>query len=318
MQTIIKHLLAFWNSFINSFRLFRKHDTLTLGAALSYYTGFSLIPIIIIVISFLGAIVGPQLVQQEIKTQLQNFLGTKGAEELQGILNVTYRPGNNLIATVIAIILLCIGATSVFSQIHTSLNLIWGVKGNLRQPILRFFLHRLFSFAMIICLCFLLMVSFIVHFALSIFSGYLNSHIPYSSVLILSTSEFFISYTFTTLLFAMLYKYMSDAKPRWRSVWPGALFTAVLFMIGKHLLGIYITNFNLDTNYGSAGAILLLLTWVFYSSQIVFFGAEFIHALAAEHAIILDPEAIKAHADKGLKHTHALKDRETPGKKQNL
>jgi len=308
MKTIAKHLLAFWHSFINSFRLFRKHDTLTLGAALSYYTGFSLIPIIIIVISVLGAVVGPQMAQQELVTQLQNFLGKKGADDLQGIIKVTYQPGNNTIATIIAIILLFIGATSVFSQIHTSLNLIWGVKGNLRQPILRFFLHRLFSFAMIICICFLLLVSFIVHFALSIFSAYLNKHIPHTSVLILSTSEFFISYCFTALLFAMLYKYMSDAKPRWRSVWPGALFTAVLFMAGKYLLGIYITNFNLDTNYGSAGAVILLLTWVFYSSQIVFFGAEFIHALAAEHAILLDPEAIRAHADKGLKHTHVLKE----------
>ena len=100
---------------------------------------------------------------------------------------------------------------------------------------------------------------------------------------------------------------MSDAKPAWRTVWPGALFTAVLFMIGKHLMTIYITNFNLDTNYGSAGALLLLLTWVFYSSQIVFFGAEFIHALAAEHGRILDPDAVKANADKGLRHTHVLK-----------
>ena len=308
MKTIAKHLLAFWHSFINSFRLFRKHDTLTLGAALSYYTGFSLIPIIIIVISVLGAVVGPQMAQQELVTQLQNFLGKKGADDLQGIIKVTYQPGNNTIATIIAIILLFIGATSVFSQIHTSLNLIWGVKGNLRQPILSFFLHRLFSFAMIICICFLLLVSFIVHFALGIFSAYLNKHIPHTSVLILNTSEFFISYCFTALLFAMLYKYMSDAKPRWRSVWPGALFTAVLFMAGKYLLGIYITNFNLDTNYGSAGAVILLLTWVFYSSQIVFFGAEFIHALAAEHAILLDPEAIRAHADKGLKHTHVLKE----------
>ena len=308
MKTIAKHLLACWHSFINSFRLFRKHDTLTLGAALSYYTGFSLIPIIIIVITVLGSILGPQLAQQEIKTQLENFLGTKGAEDLQGILKVTYQPGNNVIATIIAIVLLGIGATSVFSQIHTSLNLIWGVKGNFKQPILQFFMHRAFSFAMIICLCFLLLVSFIIHIALGIFSGYLNTHIPHTSVLILNTSEFLISYSFTALLFAMLYKYMSDAKPRWGTVWPGALFTAVLFMGGKYLLGIYITNFNLDTNYGSAGAIILLLTWVFYSSQIIFFGAEFIHALAAEHAVLLDPEAIKVGSDKGLKHTHVLKD----------
>ena len=307
MKTIIKHLLAFWNSFINSFRLFRKHDTLTLGAALSYYTGFSLIPIIVIVISVLGVVVGPQLAQEEIKTQLQNLMGARGAAELQGIIGVSYQPGSNIFVAIVAIILLLIGATSVFSQIHTSLNLIWGVKGNFKQPILSFFTHRLFSFAMIACLCFLLLVSFIVHLALSAFSGYLNAHIPHTSMFVFSIFEFIISYGFTTLLFALLYKYMSDAKPAWRIVWPGALFTAVLFMIGKNLLSIYITNFNPDANYGSAGAMILLLTWVFYSSQIVFFGAEFIHALAAEHGVLIDPQAVKADADEGIKTMQVLK-----------
>ena len=307
MKLILNHLLAFWNSFRNSFKLFIKHDTLTLGAALSYYTGFSLIPIIIILISALGAIVGPLSAQNEVKSQLESFLGAKTAMQLEGIITVTYVPGNNFIATIIAIILLLIGATSVFSQIHTSLNLIWSVKGNVKQPIASFFMHRLFSFAMIVCICFILLVSFIIHAALGIFSTYLNDHLPHTSVLILSTSEFLISYSFTTLLFALIYKYMSDAKPRWRTVFPGALFTAVLFMGGKYLLGIYITNFNIDSNYGPAGAIVLLLTWVFYSSQIIFFGAEFIHALAAEHGKLLDPVAVKASTDKGLKHTQVLK-----------
>jgi membrane protein len=153
-----------------------------------------------------------------------------------------------------------------------------------------------------------LLVSLIVHIALTAFSAYLANRVPHTSLFILSISEFLISYVFTTLLFALIYKYMSDAKPQWRSIWPGALFTALLFMIGKNLMAIYITNFNLDTNYGSAGALLLLLTWVFYSSQIIFFGAEFIHALAAEHGRILDPEAVKANADKGLRHTQVLKD----------
>ncbi|MDB5282392.1 MAG: ribonuclease [Bacteroidota bacterium] len=307
MTLIVKHLLAFWHSFVNSFRLFKKHDTLTLGAALSYYTGFSLIPIIIIVISILGAVLGPEIAQGEIQAQLENFLGTKGAAELGGIIKVTYQPGTNAIATIIALVLLLIGATSVFSQIHTSLNLIWDVKGNVKQPIITFFMHRLFSFAMIVCLCFLLMVSFAVHIAMGIFSDYLNNHLPHTSVFILNIAEFLISYLFTALLFALIYKYMSDAKPLWRSIWPGALFTALLFMLGKHLLGYYISNFNIDNNYGSAGAILLLLTWVFYSSQIIFFGAEFIHALAAEHGLSLDPVAVKASADKGLKHTQVLK-----------
>ena len=309
MKFIKYHLLAFWNSFINSFRLFRKHDTLTLGAALSYYTGFSLIPIIIIFISTLGLILGPQAVETEIRGQLEGLLGAAGAQQLDGIIKVAYLPDKNIIATVVALILLLIGATSVFSQLHTSLNLIWNVKGNVKQPIARFFIHRLFSIAMIACLSFLLLVSFVVHAALAIFSDYLDKHIPHTSVLILSVSEFLISYGFTSLLFAMVFKFMYDAQPKWSSVWPGALFTAVLFMLGKYLLGIYISNFNVDSNYGSAGAIVLLLTWVFYSSQIIFFGAEFTHALAAEHGVLLDSNAVRSDADKGLKHTRVLSDK---------
>ena len=315
MKFIKYHLLAFWNSFINSFRLFRKHDTLTLGAALSYYTGFSLIPIIIIFISTLGLILGPQAVETEIRGQLESLLGPAGAQQLDGIIKVAYLPDKNIFATLVALILLIIGATSVFSQVHTSLNLIWNVKGNVKQPVLRFFIHRLFSIAMIASLSFLLLVSFAVHTALAIFSNYLNSHLPHTSVLILSVSEFLISYCFTSLLFAMVFRFMSDAKPTWATVWPGALFTAILFMLGKYLLGIYISNFNVDSNYGSAGAIVLLLTWVFYSSQIIFFGAEFTHALAAEHGVLLDSNAVRKNADKGIRHTHVLSDKGKPSVK---
>jgi membrane protein len=303
MRFILKHSRIFWNSFKNSFLLFKKHDTLTLGAALSYYTGFSLIPIIIIVISIAGSILGPQTVQGEIKTQLENFLGAEGAKELEGLTQLFYLSGKSVVATTIAVILLLIGATSVFSQLHSSLNLIWNIKANARQPILSFFIQRLFSFAMIICLSFLLLVSFLVHTALAILSTYLDHRFPHTSVLILTISEFMISYGFTTLLFAMIFKYMSDAEPKWKNVLPGALFTAFLFVIGKFVMSIYITHFNIDDGYGAAGAMLLLLIWVFYSSQIIFFGAEFTHALAAEHGILLDPLTVKADTDKGLKLT---------------
>ncbi|MCW5907766.1 MAG: YihY/virulence factor BrkB family protein [Chitinophagales bacterium] len=309
MNLILRHLIAFRNSFINSFRLFKKHDTLTLGAALSYYTGFSLIPIIIIVLSIAGALVGTETVESEIKILLENFLGEHGAKELEDIIKVTYLPAHNKFATGIAIFLLLFGATSVFAQIHSSLNLIWNVKGNVKQPILRFFMQRIFSLATIVSLSFLLLVSLIVHSALAIFSNYLNTHLPQTSVFILKVVDFFLSYGFTTLLFAFVFKYMSDANPKWRIVFPGALFTAVLFLIGKYLMGIYLTNFNIDSNYGAAGAMVLLLIWVFYSAQIVFFGAEFIHALAAEHGYSLDPAAVRAHADKGMLHTHVLREK---------
>jgi len=301
------HWLAFWHSFLNSFRLFRKHDTLTLGAALSYYTGFSLIPIIIIVISIAGSVLGPQAVQGEIEAQLGDLLGSRSAAQLQSLIVTSYQPGKNLAATIVAVVLLIVGATSVFSQLHTSLNLIWDVKTKAKQPVLQFFLHRLFSFAMIVCLAFLLLVSFVIHAALAIFTNYLNAKLPHTSVMVISVLDFLISYGFTSLLFAMIYKYMSNAEPLWRSVWPGALFTALLFIIGKNIMGFYLSNFNFDDQYGAAGSIVLLLTWVFYSSQIVFYGAEFTHALAAEHGILLDPNAVRPNTDVVLKTQQVLK-----------
>jgi membrane protein len=308
MKFIKLHLLAFVNSFRNSFRLFKKHDTLTLGAALSYYTGFSLFPIIIIVLSIAGTLVGPQTVEREIKILLVNFLGVHGAKELEDIIKVTYLPAHNKFATAIAFLLLLFGSTSVFAQIHSSLNLIWDIKGDVRQPIIKFFMQRIFSLAMIVSLSFLLLISLVVHTALALFSGYLNTYFPQTSLYILYTFESVTSYGFTTLLFALMYKYMSDAKPKWRFVFPGALFTAILFMLGKYLMSIYLTNFNIDSNYGAAGAMMLLLIWVFYSSQIIFFGAEFTHALASEHGVSLDPNAVRTNADKGMIHTHVLKE----------
>ena len=308
MKFILRHLHAFWNSFKNSFLLYKKHDTLTLGAALSYYTGFSLIPIIVIVISIAGSFMGEQAVQDEIKSQLSYFLGSNSARELNGIIKVVNAPDKNSFSTIAAIVLLVVGATSVFSQLHSSLNLIWDVKSGAKQPILRFFIQRLFSFAMIVCISFLMLVSFLIHAALALFSNYLDRRLPQTSVFILHLIEFLISYGFTSLLFAMVFKYMSNAKPKWRSVWPGALFTAFLFAIGKYLMGLYITKFNIDSSYGAAGSIVLLLTWVFYSSQIIFFGAEFTHALAAEHGILLDTTAISENADEGIQHTRVLAD----------
>lgn len=303
----VKYLKAFWNSFINSFRLFRKHDTLTMGAALSYYTGFSLIPIIVIVMSLSGYILGEQAVQGEIKNQLQGSLGNQNAEQLQDIIKAAYIPGRNVFATIVALIVLAVGATSVFSQLHTSLNTIWNVKAKAKQPILQFLITRLFSFAMIVCLAFLLLVSFVVNAALSAFAKYITDHLHNTSVLMISSTDFLTSYFFTALLFALIYKYMSNANPLWKFVLPGALFTAALFVIGKHLMAYYFGTFKFDDSYGAAGSLVVLLTWVFYSSQIIFFGAEFTHALAAENGALLDPEAIGSDADIGLKNLHDLK-----------
>ena len=302
-----KWLLLYLRVFRDSFKLFKNHDTLTLGAALSYYTGFSLVPILIIVISIAGAILGPDAVQGEIKRQLLHIMGEHPAEQLENIIKAAYRPGHNLFATMVAFVLLIIGSTSVFIQLRTSLVTIWYVKEKAKQPILKFFINRLFSFAMIACLIFLLLVSLSIHTGLEALANYLNRHNPNISMVVLEIFDFILTLCLTSVLFALIYKYMSDAKLKWRSVLPGAVFTSLLFALGKYIIGLYLSKSNIADTYGAAASIVIILAWVFYSSQVLFFGAEFTHALSKEHGKLLDPQAIKASTDDVITSHHAGK-----------
>ncbi len=298
----LKHWLhIYWSVFKNSFKLLQKHDTLTLGAALSYYTGFSLVPILIIVISVAGALLGPDAVQGEIKRQLLHIMGPRPAEQLEDIIKAAYKPGHNLIATVIASILLIIGSTSVFIQLRTSLDTIWGVKQQAKKPLIKYLIDRLFSFAMIGCIIFLLLISLSVHTGLAALANYLNSHNPNISVMLLEIIDFIFTISLTSILFALVYKYLSDAKLKWESVLPGAVFTALLFALGKYIIGLYLSHSNIVDTYGAAASVVLIYTWVFYSSQVLFFGAEFTHALSIERKVQLDPNAIKKNTDPEIK-----------------
>jgi membrane protein len=206
-----------------------------------------------------------------------------------------------MFATSVASILLIIGSTSVFIQLRTSLNTIWCVKDKSKEPILKFFIDRLFSFAMIACLIFLLLVSLSIHAGLAALANYLNQHNPNISTFTLEVTDFIFTFALTSVLFAIVYKYMSDAKIHWGSVLPGAAFTALLFAIGKYLIGLYLSKSNIVDTYGAAASIVLIYTWVFYSSQVLFFGAEFTHALSREKGKLLDPIAMQQDTDNGIK-----------------
>jgi membrane protein len=271
----------------NTISLFRKHDTSTLGSSLSYFMIFSIAPMLIIVISVTGTILGPDAATGALKQQIQNLLGSGTAQQLQDMVKAAYQPGKNWIATTLSIVLLITGAIGVFDQLRSSLNIIWDVKPGAKKPFLHYLLNRLFSFGMIACLAFLLLVSLVIHAGIAALSGYLDRLLPHFSKLLLTFVEIIISFGITSTLFAFIYKFMSDIKIKWKVVWWGALFTAVLFAIGKYLIGFYISKSNLASTYGTASSIIVVLVWVFYSSQIVFFGAEFTRALAIERGMDL-------------------------------
>lgn len=286
----------------NSVILFKNHDTFSLGAALSYYMVFSITPMLIIVVSVVGMVFGPDAVMGQIKAQAQGFIGSTGAEELQNMVKDTYRPGENIIATIAAVIVLLIGATSIFDQLRTALNTIWDIKPRAQQPWYKFIINRVFSFAMILCLALLMLVSLVLQAALAGFSNILHRWLADFSIVLLNVMEYALSFGITVMLFALVYKFMSDAKLKWRSVWWGALFTGVLFMIGKMLISIYIGQTNVADTYGASGSLVVLLIWVFYSSQILFFGAEFTRALAIERGYKLDPHTQEPDSKVGIEH----------------
>ena len=290
MENIKKTISQFWSALKKSFKGYVKNDTATLGAALSYYTIFSIAPIIIIVLSVLGAILGQSAVQGELQRQLQAVFGNESAGFWQDIVKASYKPGKNIFIAIIAVIVLIAGASSVFSQLRTSLNTIWNIKESAKKPVLKFIIDRLFSFAGIACMAFLMLVSLVFHTGLEALSDYVNARF---SVPFLIVIDAVVSFIITVFLFSLTYKFMSDAKIKWNNVWWGSIFTAILFVIGKYFIGLFLGKSNISGEYGAAGSVVVVLFWVFYSSQIFFFGAEFTRALAAEKGVSLDPAAVK-------------------------
>jgi membrane protein len=304
MSEPVKRSAAITEVLKSTVKLYMQHDTSTLGAALSYYMVFSIAPVIIIIISLVGAILGPHAVQGEIKDQLQDFLGNSGAIQLENVIKSVYHPGKNLLMTILAIILLILGATSVFGQLRTSLNIIWEVKPHAKQPVIKFLLDRVFSFGMIVCVAFLLFVSLVFHAGLVAFTNFLNQHFSGISVWMIRALDHTLSVGGATIMFAFVYKFLSDAKLKWSSIWEGAFFTAVLFVVGKHFIAMYIGRSSVTTTYGAVGSGVMILAWVYYSSQLVFFGAEFTRALAMHRGYSLDPVGIESH-DKAAKTAEA-------------
>lgn len=278
-----------WKLIKQTFSAYSNDDTWTLGAALSYYTVFSLAPILIIVIACMGFFFGREAVQGEVFGQLQQFLGPDGAKDVQEMLKAAYKPGSGTIATIIAVAVLIYGSTSVFYQLQTSLNRIWHVKPKPSGGIRKYIKDHILSFAMILGIGFLLLVSLAVSAGLQGFSDYINHHLYKMPAALLSIMEIVVSIGVFTLLFAMIYRFLPDAEVKWRYVWAGSVATAILFELGKFLIGVYIGKAGVANAYGAAGSIVMVLVWVNYSSQLVFLGASFTWIYACDAGYKIEP-----------------------------
>ena len=245
-----------------------------MGAALAYYTVFSLAPLLIIIIGVAGLVFGPEAAQGQIFEQLRGLLGEASAKSMQDLVeNANAKPATGIFATVIGIVTLLFGASGVFGQLQTSLNAIWGVQPKPGRGVLGIIQDRILSFGFILVVGFLLLVSLLLTAAIALVGEWSGGMMPGMEFLIQLLNSV-LSLAVITLLFAMLFKFLPDAKIAWHDVWIGAFITAVLFTVGKFALGLYLGKSSVSSSYGAAGSLIVLLLWVYYSSQILFFGAE--------------------------------------------
>jgi len=261
-----------------------------LGAALAYYTVFSLAPLILVLLAIIGVIFrdDPAGAWHKITQQMSYFLDPSALQVVQNIAQKASQPGKSTIATIIGIALAIFGASGVFGQLQDALNTIWGVKAKPTQGIWGFLRSRFLSFAMVAGICFLLLVSLAIEALLKGFSHYVQSVLP-GGIVIAVTVYLVFDFAVVVLLFAMIFKFLPDVKIQWRDVWIGAVMTAILFGIGKWLLGFYLGSGAAGSAYGAASSLITLLLWVYYSSQILLFGAEFTQVYAARSGRELKP-----------------------------
>ena len=251
----------------------------SMGAALAYYTMFSIAPLLLIVISIAGLIFGVEAARGEIVGQLQGLMGQQGAEAVQGLLESVNKPAESVTATLVGGILLLIGATTVFGELQDALDRIWRAPKRNKSGIWSLMRARLLSFGMIMGIGFLLMVSLVASAALAAL-GKLWGPLLRDWEILANVLNFLVSFALTTTVFAMIYKIMPRVKVDWADVWIGAAVTALLFTIGKFLIGLYIGRSGVTSGFGAAGSLVVVLVWVYYSAQIFLMGAEFTWAYA--------------------------------------
>ena len=247
-----------------------------LGAALAYYTVFSLAPLILVLLAIIGFLFrdDPAGAWNKITQQMSYFLDPSALQVVQNIAQKASQPGKSMIATIIGVALALFGASGVFGQLQDALNTIWGVKAKPGTGIWGFLRARFLSFAMVAGICFLLLVSLAIEALLKGFSHYVQSVVP-GGIGIALTVYLVFDFAVVVLLFAMIFKFLPDVKIQWRDVWIGAVMTAIFFGIGKWALGLYLSSGAAGSAYGAASSLITLLLWVYYSSQILLFGAEF-------------------------------------------
>ena len=270
---------------------FIDDNGIKLSAALSYYTVFSLPPLLIIIMSLSGIFFGADAVRGEIFGQINSLVGSDAALQIQETIKKVELSNGSTFAQTIGIIILLIGATGVFAEIQDSINYIWKLKAKPKKGkgFLKMVINRLLSFSLVVSLGFLLLVSLLINGVMDALITRLTSMFPELTVVLVYALNLVLTFGITTLLFAMIFKVLPDARIQWRHVRAGAFTTAILFMAGKFLIGYYLGHSKLSSTYGAAGSVIVMLLWVYYSAMILYFGAVFTHVYAVHTGSMIYP-----------------------------
>ena len=305
-----------WSIITKTFSAWNAADPFRQSAVIAYYAIFSIPSLLVIIITLAGFAFGREAVQGEVSQQIGSALGHDTAKQIEEIIAKAGESKNSIWATIISIFSLILGSIGVFLQLQTSLDHIWEVKIKPeikgKEKWLKLAKDRLFSFGLIISIGFLLLVSLMLTTGLAAFSEWIKAHLPDFMLVVFQFINFIVSFITITVLFALMFKILPDAKVKWRDVWVGAMVTTLLFIIGKFGLGIYFGKAEPASTYGAAGSIVLIMLWVSYSCMIVFFGAEFTKQYATHFGRGIQPskdaihvkmtEEQKVIADKRSKH----------------
>ena len=258
----------------DTFRQWGEHKTARLAAALAYYTAFSIAPLLIICIAVAGLVFGHDAAARQILGQLGGLIGNKGEHQLTAMVSAASRPSSGIIATIIGVITLVLGASGVVVQLQDALDVVWDAEQRTASGIWQAIRTRLLSLAMLLALVFLLLVSLVVSAGLSAINTYTSSIAPALAYLVQFANLLF-DVALLAVLFAIIFKYLPRAQVRWRDVRVGAIITSVLFLLGQFVITLYLGKMNATSPYGDAGALIIVLLWVYYSAQLLLLGAEF-------------------------------------------
>ena len=293
-----------------TFAAFSADKVPKLSAALSYFTVFSIAPMLVVIIGLCSIFYGREAIEGEIFGMIKNYVGADTATQIQRALIHTTLNHNNLWATILGGITLLIGATGIFGEIQDSINFIWGLKTKPKKGWVKLLMNRVLSFSMIIVLGFVLMVSLMLNALLGMFLDRVNSHIPDSMLKAMYYVDHLVMFATIVFLFACIFKVLPDAKIKWRDVFAGAFVTSLFFMGGKFLIGLYLKDNATVSAYGAAGSMIVLMIWVYFSAMILYFGAEFTQVYAKfrgrriepnKYAIFVENKTVEKATSSGVK-----------------